>query len=58
MEAKCNLILDSCCDLPYQILDRPGVEVLRFPYIQEGVEYIDDMYSESTPKQFFAMMRD
>ena len=37
MEAKCNLILDSCCDLPYQILDRPGVEVLRFPYIQEGV---------------------
>ncbi|MDO4499254.1 MAG: DegV family protein [Coriobacteriaceae bacterium] len=58
MEAKCNLILDSCCDLPYQILDRPGVEVLRFPYIQEGVEYIDDMYFESTPKQFFAMMRD
>lgn len=58
MEAKCNLILDSCCDLPYQLLDRPGVEVLKFPYIQEGVEYIDDMYAETTPKQFFAMMRD
>lgn len=58
MEAKCNLILDSCCDLPFQILDRPGVEVIRFPYIQEGVEYIDDMYTGTTPKQFYAMMRD
>lgn len=58
MEAKCNLILDSCCDLPFHILDRPGVEVLRFPYIHEGEEHIDDMFCETTPKQFYSIMRD
>ena len=58
MEPKCNLILDSCCDLPYEVLDRPGVSVLQFPYIQDGVECMDDMYRTTTPKQFYAGMRD
>ena len=35
MEAqpKCNLIIDSCCDLPFEVIDRPGVQLLEFPYI-------------------------
>ena len=37
MEAqpKCNLIIDSCCDLPFEVIDRPGVQLLEFPYIDE-----------------------
>ena len=37
MEAqpKCNLIIDSCCDLPFEVIDCPGVQLLEFPYIDE-----------------------
>ena len=44
MQPRCNLIVDSCCDLPFEVLDRPGVDLIRFPYIQDGVEHVDDMY--------------
>ena len=42
MEAqpKCNLIIDSCCDLPFEVIDRPGVQLLEFPYIDEKGEHI------------------
>ena len=29
MQHKCNLIIDSCCDLPFEVVDREGVELDR-----------------------------
>ncbi|MBO4365646.1 MAG: DegV family protein [Eggerthellaceae bacterium] len=58
MEPRCNLIIDSCCDLPFDVVDRPGVDLIKFPYIQNGVEKIDDLYQSTTPKEFYDLMRD
>ena len=58
MQPRCNLIVDSCCDLPFEVLDRPGVDLIRFPYIQDGVEHVDDMYQSITPREFYDLMRD
>ena len=55
---RCNLIIDSCCDLPYAAVNRPGVYLVRFPYIIEGVEVLDDFYQTLTAKEFFDGMRD
>ena len=59
MEAqpKCNLIIDSCCDLPFEVVDRPGVQLLEFPYIDEKGEHSDDFYRSVTPHEFYEGMR-
>lgn len=59
MEAqpKCNLIIDSCCDLPFEVIDRPGVQLLEFPYIDEKGEHNDDLYRTITPHEFYEGMR-
>ena len=44
MDIKCNLIIDSCCDLPYEVVDRDGVYLLKFPYIDDEGEHLDDLY--------------
>ena len=60
MEAqpKCNLIIDSCCDLPFEVIDRPGVQLLEFPYIDEKGEHSDDLYRTITPHEFYEGMRE
>ena len=30
-DIKCNLIVDTTCDLPFELIDVPGVELLQFP---------------------------
>ena len=59
MEAqpKCNLIIDSCCDLPFEVVDRPGVQLLEFPYIDDMGEHSDDLYRTVTPHDFYEGMR-
>lgn len=58
MEHNCNLIIDSCCDLPYDVVDRDGVQLIEFPYVQNGVERVDDFYRSVTPHDFYESMRD
>lgn len=58
MQPRCNLIIDSCCDLPFEVVDRPGISLIKFPYIQDGVEKVDDLYQSVTPKEFYDLMRD
>ena len=59
MEAqpKCNLIIDCCFDLPFEVMDRPGVQLLEFPYIDEKGEHSDDLYRTITPHEFYEGMR-
>ena len=54
---NCRLILDSCCDLPRQILDDAGVEFLRFPFIMNDGEHLDDLGATMTPKEFYDRLR-
>ncbi|MDO5335255.1 MAG: DegV family protein [Coriobacteriia bacterium] len=58
MDIKCNLIVDSCCDLPHEILKDEGVYLLKFPYIAEDGEHMDDLYQSVTPKEFYDKMRE
>ena len=51
------MIIDSCCDLPPEVVDVPGVEMLRFPYILDGEERIDDMFASISARDFYAKMR-
>lgn len=58
MACACNLIIDSCCDLPFDMVDREGVELIHFPYIVGQVEHSDDLYRSITAHDFFQSMRD
>lgn len=57
MEAKCNLIIDSCCDLPLEMLEVEGVDLMNYNYILDGVTYPDDLYQSISPKEFYDNMR-
>lgn len=51
------LIVDSCCDLPFEYLDKPYIELVQFPYIMSDGQHSDDLYQSVTPKQFYDGMR-
>lgn len=54
---KCNLIIDSCCDLPHEFIDVDGVDLIHFPYIVDGESFEDDMFVEKSPHDFYEAMR-
>lgn len=57
MKTACNLILDSCCDLPFEVVNREGVELVKFPYILDDVEYLDDLGQTLSAHEFYEAMR-
>ena len=57
MEPTCNLIIDSCCDLPRELVDRPGITLLSFPYRFGEAEYRDDLFLTTTAGDFYGRMR-
>ena len=54
---NCRLVLDSCCDLPREILDNAGVEFFRFPFIMNDGEHSDDLGETMSPKEFYDRLR-
>lgn len=56
-DVKCNVIIDSCCDLPPAVIDVPGVELLRFPFMLDGEEHFDDMFESIPARDFYGRMR-
>jgi DegV family protein with EDD domain len=46
------LITDSCCDLPPDMLDAAGIDVLFFPYTLDGEEHLDD-FGRTIPLEDF-----
>ncbi len=57
MTTKCNLIIDSCCELPLEMLQRDGIFLLNYVYTLDGEVHIDDLYQSITPHEFFEGMR-
>lgn len=58
MTARCNLIIDSCCDLPIEMVQREGIDLLSFNYIVDDVAYKDDFYQSRTPEEFYNAIRE
>ena len=57
MDIQCNLIIDSCCNLPHEVVDREGVYLLKFPYFDESGEHLDDLYRSRSAHDFYESMR-
>ncbi len=54
---QCDLIIDSCCDLPAELACQEGVHLLRFPYILDGETFEDDLFQTTTAHDFYEAMR-
>jgi DegV family protein with EDD domain len=54
---KCNLIIDSCCDLPADLVESFDVEVMPFTYIMEDGDHLDDLWTSMTPHEFYERLR-
>ena len=55
--SQCNLIIDSCCDLPFDLVDVPGVKLMKFPYLMNGATCFDDLFVSCSPHSFYEQMR-
>lgn len=54
---QCHLIVDSCSDVPAELVDQPGITLLRFPYIIDNGTFEDDLFQSVTAKEFYDGMR-
>ncbi len=54
---KCNLIIDSCCDLPADLVESYDVEVMPFTYIMDDGDHLDDLWTSMKPHDFYERMR-
>ena len=48
---------DSDSDLPYEIADARGIQVVQMPYAMDGKEFLDDNGRTNDPHAFFEKMR-
>jgi len=55
---KCKIIIDSCCDLPADLVKSFEVDgILSLTYIMDDGDYPDDLWKTTTPQEFYERMR-
>ena len=54
---KCRLVLDSCCDLPQQVLQDAQIEYFQFPFSMNDGEHLDDLWQSMQAKEFYRRLR-
>lgn len=54
---NCQLIIDSCSDIPASLADKEGIKLIEFPYIIDGETFYDDLFQSITAKEFYDGMR-
>ena len=54
--SKIGFLTDSCSDIPQELADKYGIEVVGFPINLDGTEYLER--KDFTNDQFYQMMRD
>lgn len=54
---KCNLIIDSCCDLPADLVASYDVDLVRFSYFMGDGEHLDDLGVTLSHHEFYERMR-
>ena len=57
MKQNYVIMTDSDSDLLYSIADELKIQVVKMPYILDGVEYYDDNGRAGNEKEFFDKMR-
>lgn len=58
MSAKFSLMIDSCCDLPREVVTVDDVYLLNFSYANQSGTFKDDMYESLTAHDFYDAMRE
>ncbi|MGI6591164.1 MAG: DegV family protein [Eggerthellaceae bacterium] len=56
-EPKFNLVIDSSCDLPFEVAHRPGITLLSLTYTDGTTERPDDLFESITPHELYESMR-
>jgi DegV family protein with EDD domain len=56
-ERKCRIVLDSCCDLPADLVGSFDVEMLPFNFVMDDGEHLDNLWKSMTPHDFYERMR-
>lgn len=54
---RCRIVIDTCADLTPEVAATLDVDILGFPYILDGREYTDDIWTSITPKAFYDKLR-
>ncbi len=54
MNEKIKLITDSCCDIPQEIAEKYGIEILSFPITVDGKEYRERV--DFSAEEFYTML--
>ena len=54
---NCNLIVDSCSDIPVEFIQKEGITLLKFPYFFGEQEFRDDLFQTTSAKEFYDRMR-
>ena len=52
-----RIVVDTCADLTPEIAATLDVDILGFPYIVDGQEKTDDIWTSITPKEFYDQIR-
>lgn len=55
--SQCRLIIDSCCDLPYQLVADTGVGIVNASYTLNDGEHRDDMWQHMSAEEFYGRLR-
>ncbi len=54
---RCRIVVDTCADLTPEIAATLDVDILGFPYIMDGVEHTDDIWTSIAPHDFYEAIR-
>ena len=54
---RCRIVVDTCCDFSPEVAVNLDVDILGFPFIIDGEERTDDIWSSMSPKEFYDRMR-
>ena len=54
---RCRIAVDTCCDFTPEIAATLDVDILGFPFILDGEERADDIWTSMTPKWFYDQIR-
>ena len=52
---KIAILTDSSCDIPQDLAEQYGIDILCFPILLDGVEYLDR--ESFTPDEFYKLLR-
>ena len=53
---KCQLVIDSCCDLPYEVIQTLDVRTMSYPFDMSDGQHMDDFGRSMSFEEFYGRM--